>query len=81
MTWRGRGGCGTPARDSPKSWDATNPDDVTQRNTAAIVLAAGLGARMNSAMPKVLHPLAGRPMIAWLMDSLAEIALDRRVGK
>ena len=52
---------------------------MTQRKTAAIVLAAGLGRRMNSALPKVLHPLAGRPMIAWLMDSLAEIAAERVV--
>ena len=52
---------------------------MTQHKTAAIVLAAGIGARMNSAIPKVLHPLAGRPMIAWLMESLAEVAVDRVV--
>ena len=52
---------------------------MTQRKTAAIVLAAGLAARMNSAIPKVLHPLAGRPMIAWLMDSLDDIAAERVV--
>ena len=34
---------------------------------------------MNSAIPKVLHPLAGRPMIAWLMESLDQIAVDRVV--
>ena len=52
---------------------------MPQRKTAAIVLAAGLGTRMNSAIPKVLHPLAGRPMIAWLMESLDQIAVDRVV--
>ncbi|MGH3794627.1 MAG: bifunctional UDP-N-acetylglucosamine diphosphorylase/glucosamine-1-phosphate N-acetyltransferase GlmU [Pseudonocardiaceae bacterium] len=31
--------------------------------TAAIVLAAGEGTRMRSAIPKVLHPLAGRPLV------------------
>ncbi len=31
---------------------------------AVIVLAAGAGTRMKSALPKVLHPVAGRPMIA-----------------
>jgi len=31
--------------------------------TAAIVLAAGEGTRMHSAIPKVLHPVAGRPLV------------------
>src|SRR5512142_2337310 len=29
----------------------------------AVILAAGQGTRMRSALPKVLHPLAGRPMV------------------
>ena len=39
----------------------------------AIILAAGLGTRMKSALPKVLHPLGGRPMLAHLLDSCATI--------
>jgi bifunctional UDP-N-acetylglucosamine pyrophosphorylase/glucosamine-1-phosphate N-acetyltransferase len=35
----------------------------------AIVLAAGLGTRMKSALPKALHPIAGRPMLRHLLDS------------
>ena len=31
----------------------------------AIVLAAGQGTRMRSALPKVLHPVCGRPMVLW----------------
>jgi len=31
----------------------------------SIILAAGLGTRMNSSVPKLLQPLAGRPMIRW----------------
>ena len=31
----------------------------------SIILAAGLGTRMNSSMPKLLQPLAGQPMIRW----------------
>ena len=31
--------------------------------TASVILAAGQGTRMRSSLPKVLHPLAGRPMI------------------
>lgn len=35
----------------------------------AIILAAGKGTRMNSALPKVLHPVAGRPMISRVIAS------------
>ncbi len=41
---------------------------------AAIILAAGKGTRMKSDTHKVLHPLAGRPMLLHLIDSVA--ALD-----
>ena len=34
-----------------------------------IVLAAGQGKRMRSALPKVLHPVAGRPMLAHVIDT------------
>ncbi len=39
------------------------------RRTVAIVLAAGLGTRMRSATPKVLHQLCGRPMIDYVLDA------------
>lgn len=44
----------------------------------AIVLAAGLGTRMKSSLPKVLHPLGGRPMLRHLLDSLEQV-FDRVV--
>lgn len=37
---------------------------------AAIILAAGEGTRMKSAIPKVLHPVAGEPMISHLLSAL-----------
>lgn len=38
--------------------------------TAAVVLAAGQGTRMRSQLPKVLHPLAGVPMLEHVLASL-----------
>ena len=35
----------------------------------AIILAAGKGTRMNSALPKPLHAVGGRPMLAWSVDA------------
>ncbi len=39
-----------------------------QRLTA-VVMAAGLGTRMRSSTPKVLHPICGRPMLAYVLDA------------
>ena len=37
----------------------------------AIVLAAGRGTRMKSDLPKVLFPVAGRPLLSWVLDAVA----------
>jgi len=50
-----------------------------QTAPAAIVLAAGQGTRMRSRIPKVLHPLAGRPMIDHVLDALAGAGVARPV--
>ena len=47
-------------------------------SATAVILAAGLGTRMKSALPKALHPIAGRPMLRHLTDSCAEV-FDRVV--
>ena len=47
------------------------------RPIAAVVLAAGKGTRMKSKLHKVLHPIAGRPMIEHLLASLAELRPER----
>jgi bifunctional UDP-N-acetylglucosamine pyrophosphorylase/glucosamine-1-phosphate N-acetyltransferase len=46
---------------------------------AAVVLAAGQGTRMKSSLPKVLHPVAGRPMIEYVLDSVAPLVADKPV--
>jgi bifunctional UDP-N-acetylglucosamine pyrophosphorylase/glucosamine-1-phosphate N-acetyltransferase len=50
-----------------------------ERPLAAVILAAGKGTRMKSSRHKVLHPIAGRPMIEHLMASLAELRPERTV--
>jgi bifunctional UDP-N-acetylglucosamine pyrophosphorylase / glucosamine-1-phosphate N-acetyltransferase len=47
---------------------------TSSRPVAAIVLAAGKGTRMKSDLHKVLHPLAGRPMLAHLLASVDALA-------
>jgi bifunctional UDP-N-acetylglucosamine pyrophosphorylase/glucosamine-1-phosphate N-acetyltransferase len=54
-------------------------DAMTKSDLAAIVLAAGKGTRMKSAKPKVLHPLAGRPMIGHVLAAAERLAPTRRV--
>lgn len=46
---------------------------------AIVVLAAGKGTRMKSDLHKVLHPVAGRPMIEHLLASAAELGAGRQV--
>ncbi|ATA99000.1 bifunctional UDP-N-acetylglucosamine diphosphorylase/glucosamine-1-phosphate N-acetyltransferase GlmU [Sinorhizobium meliloti] len=47
-----------------------------ERTCLAIILAAGESTRMKSAMSKVLHPVAGRPMIAHVVDALASASIS-----
>ncbi|MFP6747303.1 MAG: bifunctional UDP-N-acetylglucosamine diphosphorylase/glucosamine-1-phosphate N-acetyltransferase GlmU [Alphaproteobacteria bacterium] len=46
---------------------------------ATVVLAAGQGTRMKSKLPKVLHPLAGRPMLAQLLATVDALGSERRI--
>ncbi len=46
---------------------------------SVVILAAGKGTRMKSARPKVLHPLCGRPMLAWVVELAASLAPQRVV--
>ena len=48
-------------------------------NIAVIILAAGQGTRMKSDLHKVLHPIAGRPMLLHLMDSVEALNAAHKV--
>ena len=55
----------------------TDSTDQTARPLYAIVLAAGEGSRMKSERPKPLHRLCGKPMLAYVLGSLATCQADR----
>jgi len=53
--------------------------EKSHMSTALIILAAGKGTRMNSDLPKVLHPIAQAPMLAHAMNAGRALDPDRTV--
>jgi bifunctional UDP-N-acetylglucosamine pyrophosphorylase/glucosamine-1-phosphate N-acetyltransferase len=53
------------------------PDLTSGPDRIAVVLAAGQGKRMRSALPKVLHEVAGRPMLARVLATARLSGCDR----
>lgn len=51
----------------------------SNRPLAAIILAAGQGTRMKSDTHKVLHPIAGKPMLHHLLDTVDGLGVERTV--
>ena len=45
-------------------------------STTVIILAAGKGTRMRSSLPKVLQPLAGRPLLGHVIDTAKKLNAD-----
>ncbi|WP_319773947.1 bifunctional UDP-N-acetylglucosamine diphosphorylase/glucosamine-1-phosphate N-acetyltransferase GlmU [Breoghania sp.] len=50
---------------------------MNDRSCLAVILAAGLGTRMKSALPKVMHPIGGRPMLGHVMATAQSAGCDR----
>jgi len=48
-------------------------------NFAVVILAAGQGTRMRSDTHKVLHPIAGKPLLMHLLDTVDRLGADKRV--
>ena len=45
----------------------------------AVVMAAGLGTRMRSRLPKVLHLVCGRPMLGYVLDVASAVTAARPI--
>lgn len=49
----------------------------SKKKLAVVILAAGIGSRMKSNKPKVMHTLAGLPMISWLLGTVEQLNPDK----
>lgn len=63
----------------PSAATMPNSPDQSARPFAAIILAAGKGTRMKSSLHKVLHPIAGRPMIDHLLAAVDGLGAARKI--
>src|SRR5258708_35042455 len=68
-------GRGAVARSTRRA--ASSRSGSPRSGDTVVILAAGQGKRMKSALPKVLHPLCGRPMVAWVVDQALALDPDR----
>jgi bifunctional UDP-N-acetylglucosamine pyrophosphorylase/glucosamine-1-phosphate N-acetyltransferase len=58
----------------------TFPEPMSSSNPVVLIMAAGLGTRMKSERAKVLHEVAGRPMIAWAIENARAAGAGRTVA-
>jgi len=48
-------------------------------NLEVVIMAAGKGTRMKSSLPKVLHPVAGKPMVRHVIDTARQLRARQTV--
>jgi CTP:molybdopterin cytidylyltransferase MocA len=53
---------------------------MSRPHPIVLIMAAGLGTRMKSERAKVLHEVAGRPMIAWAVETARAAGAERVVA-
>ncbi len=56
------------------------PAHMSRQSPVVFIMAAGLGTRMNSETPKVLHRIAGRPMLHWVVTAARAAGATRVVA-
>jgi len=52
---------------------------MTMRDTAVIIMAAGKGKRMKSNLPKILHNLAGKPILNYVLNTVSKLKIKRKI--
>ena len=72
-------GGGLPNYTTPQGARVCRYYDATVPAPTVVILAAGEGTRMRSSLPKVLHPLCGRPLIAWPIAAAREAGAGKVV--
>ena len=48
-------------------------------NLGVVIMAAGMGTRMKSKLPKVLHPVLGKPILSYALDVLTKTLRVKQV--
>jgi len=56
------------------------PARFMSERLTVLVMAAGRGTRMRSSLPKVLHPVCGKPMVEWVIDAARGAGADEVVA-
>ncbi len=52
---------------------------MAERNVKALILAAGMSTRFNSARSKVLHEVCGKPILSWVLEACRAAGIDEQV--